>query len=240
MGYDDTLVDILIERNVIDFSTVDYTRHIKHQLCEHYGESVLWDSLEEAVACEGLDISLTGELGESWRASKGRTFQERIRDMIAPSIEKLGLKSVLRYDLVKSATLSAELEGVKRHLTIDYEESNSILPYIHIAIYNPENSLVSSVISCEVNLKNRIFDMVYWKFKLQAGENTAAIKFYLVTTDIDGTLKITDGPQKGRSVVETDLDGTYVLTEADIEESGKVKLYSHFIENLKQVIGKNK
>ena len=28
LGYDDTLVDTLIERNVIDFSIVDYTSHI--------------------------------------------------------------------------------------------------------------------------------------------------------------------------------------------------------------------
>ena len=32
MGYDNTLVDTLIERNVIDFSTVNYTSHIIYQL----------------------------------------------------------------------------------------------------------------------------------------------------------------------------------------------------------------
>ena len=63
---------------------------IKYQLEEHYGESIAWDdSLEEAVTSEGLDISLTGELGESWRASEGETFRERVRDMIASPIEKL-------------------------------------------------------------------------------------------------------------------------------------------------------
>ena len=54
MGYDDTLVDILIERNVIDFDRVSYTSHIMHQLEEHYGESVFCGGLEEAVAFEGL------------------------------------------------------------------------------------------------------------------------------------------------------------------------------------------
>ena len=239
MGCDDTLVDILIERNIIDFDTVSYTSHIKYQLEEHYGESVLWDDLEDAVACEGLDISLTGELGESWRASKGKTFRERLRDMIAPSIEKLGLKAILRYDLVKSATLSEELEGVKRHLTIDYGDANSILPYIHIVIYNPENSRVVSVILCEVNLKKGIFDTAYWKFKLQADEKTAAIKFYLITPDLDGTLKNTDVPQKGRAIVETDLDGTYVLTKENLQESDKVKLFEHFIEDFKKVVEEN-
>ena len=240
MGCDDTLVDILLERNIIDFDTVSYTSHIKYQLEEHYGESVLWDDLEDAVACEGLDISLTGELGEIWRASKGETFRERIRDIIEPLIEKLGLKAILRYDLMKGATLSGELEGVKRHLTIDYGESNSILPYIDIVIYNPENLLVVAVISCEVNLKNRVISMAYWRFKLQADERTTDIKYYLITTDIDGTLKIADVPQTGRVMIEADLDCTYVLTSEDVEESAKVKLFEHFIEDFKKAIDENR
>ncbi len=53
LGYDDTLVDTLIKRNVIDFSIVDYTSHIIYQLEEHYGESVLCGGLEKAIASEG-------------------------------------------------------------------------------------------------------------------------------------------------------------------------------------------
>ena len=240
LGYDDTLVDILIERNIIDFDTVDYTSDIKYQLEEHYGESIAWDdSLEEAVTSEGLDISLIGELGESWRASEGETFRERIRDMIASPIERLGMKVVLRYDLVKSTTLSEELEGVKQHLTIDYGKFYSEIPYIDIVIYNPEILRVVAVVSCEVNLKKPIINTAYWRLKLQADENTSTIKFYLITADLDGTLKIIDVPEKGRAIVETDLDGTYVLTAEALEESDKVKLFEHFIDDLKQVIGEN-
>ena len=237
MGYDGTLTDILIESNVIDFSIVDYTDDIKYQLKEHYGESILWDnSLEELVVLEGLELSLTGELGRSWRASDNNTFQERIRDVIAGLIEKLGLRVVLRYDLVKSATLSEELEGVKRHLTIDYGEFNSELPYVNLIIYIPENSRVIAVISCIVNLKPRVFDTTYWRLKLQQDENKAAIKFYLITTDIDDTLKIVDVPKKERAILEAELDGIYVLTTSELEQSDKVKLFEHFIEDFKQVI----
>ncbi|MDE0315871.1 MAG: BsaWI family type II restriction enzyme [Candidatus Poribacteria bacterium] len=237
LGYDDTLVDILIEMNVIDFNTVDYPEHVKYQLEKYYGESIAWDdNLEEAVVIESSDIFLTGELGESWRASKGKTFRERIRDVITPSIEKLGLKVILRYDLVKSITLSEELEGVKRHLTVDYGKFHSEIPYIDIIIYDPEDLRVVAVIWCAVNLKNQIDKMVYWKLKLQTDEDTSTIKFYLVTADLDGTLKITDVPQKGRAIVETDLDGTYVLTKENLQESDKVKLFEHFIEDFKKVI----
>ena len=31
------------------------------------------------------------------------------------------------------------------------------------------------------------------------------------------------------------MDGSYVLTEEDIEESNKIKLFEHFIEDLKRL-----
>ena len=61
MGYDGTLVDTLIERNVIDFNTVNYTSDVMDDLIEHYGESVLCGGLPDAVICENLDASLTNE-----------------------------------------------------------------------------------------------------------------------------------------------------------------------------------
>ena len=240
MGYDDTLVDILIERNVIDFSLVDYTDDIKYQLGERYGESILWDdNLEDAVACEVLTASLTGDIGNDWTSSESNTFQERIRDMIAKLIEKLGLKVVLRYDLVKTDTLSEELESVKRHLTIDYGAFNSEIPYINLAIYTAENSRVIAVISCIVDLKPRFFDTVYWKLKFQEDEDKAAIKFYLITTDMDETLRIANSSRKERAILETDLDGIYVLTASEFQQSDKVKLFGHFIEDLKKLIEEN-
>ena len=237
MGCDNTLVDILIERNVIDFSIVDYTDDIIDQLIEHYGESMVWGPLEDAVAFEGLAASLTGEMGRDWRAAEGDTFRERIRHIITDPIENLGVKVVTRYELENSSTLSEELEGVKRHLTIDYGEFNSYLPDVDFVIYTPENSHLIAVISCAVKLKNRIIEKAYWKRKLQASKNGASIKFYLITADIDKTLKIVDLPKKERIIAEVDLDGIYVLTAETLEQSDKVKLFEHFIEDLKQVIG---
>ena len=239
MGYDDTLVDTLIERNVIDFSIVEYTSDIIYQLEEHYGESVLWGDLEDAVALEGLTASLTGQLGRNWHAAEGDTFRERIRHIITDPIEKLGMKLVSRYELENNSTFSEELESVKQHLTIEYREFNSYLPDVDFVIYTPENSCVIAVISCIVNLKNRIIEKAYWKRKLQMDENRASIKFYLITADIDETLKIVDLPKKERVIAEAELDGTYVLTAKALEESDKVKLFEHFIEDLKQVIGEN-
>ena len=73
----------------------------------------------------------------------------------------------------------------------------------------------------------------------QTEENTASIKFYLVTTSIDETVEVIGLPPNARAIAETDLDGTYVLTTENLEESDKVKLFEHFIEDLKHVIGEN-
>ena len=235
LGYDDTLVDTLIERNVIDFSSVEYTSHIIYQLEEHYGEAALWQ-LEDAIALEGLSAYLSGELGENWRTSKAPTFRERIQHIITNPIEKLGMKVVTRRELEDNSTFSEELEGVKRHLTIDYTEFNSYLPDIDLVIYTPGNSRITAVVACAVNLKNRVFDIAYWRHKLQAEKNRASIKFYLITADIDETLKIIDLLSKSRVIAEAELDGTYVLTAEALEESDKVKLFERFIEDFKQVI----
>ena len=239
MGYDDTLVDTLIERNVIDFSIVNYTSDVINDLSEHYGESVLWGDLEDAVALEGLTAFLTGELGKNWRTAKGGTFRERIRHIITEAIKELDLKVISRYELENSSTLSEELEDVKRYLTIDYGEFNSYLPNVDFVIYTAENSHVIAVISCAVNLKNQVIEKAYWKRKLQADKNRASIKFYLITTDLDETLKIMDLPKRERIIAEVELDGTYVLTTEELEESDKVKLFEHFIQDFKKLIEEN-
>lgn len=224
LGYDDTLVDTLIKRNIIDFSSVEYTSDIIDQLIEHYGHSMVWIYLEDAVVIEELDVALTGELGRSWRASTGKTFRERIQDMIAIPIESLGLK-VIESRALENHKLTRQLDAVKRNLVIDYGEFGMHLPQADIVIYSPENSRVIAVISCGVNLKNRVINMAYWKLKLRAVKKTAAIKYYLITTNL-----------KGHSIIETDLDGSYVLTNEEIVESDNVKLLEHFIEDLKRVI----
>ena len=235
MGYDNTLVDTLIERNVIDFSTVDYTSHIIYQLGEHYGESVLWGDLENAVAIEGLGASLAGELGEKWRASKGYTFRERILYMITAPIESLGLKVVESSEL-EGIKLVPQLDAVKRNVVIDYGEFGMQLPDADVIVYSPENSQIIAVISSKISIRESVVQTGYWKSKLLESENTAHIKVYLITPDRDKDLTRMDPAERARVIAETDLDGTYVLTAEELEESDKVKLFEHFIEDLRQVI----
>ena len=180
-----------------------------------------------------------GDHEQSWRAFKGKNFEKLIQHIITESIEAFGMKIINGNKLERSKNLSVELSLVKRNLAIDYGEFGLHLPDVDIVVYNPKNRRVIALISSKVTLRERIAQTGYWKLKLLESETTAHIKVYFVTPDEDGTLTSTYLPKKGRAIVEIDLDGTYVLTEANLEESNKVKLFEHFIQDFKQLIEEN-
>lgn len=236
MGYDDTLVAPLIERNIIDFSTVNYTSDVMDDLIDHYGESVLCGGLPDAVICESLDASLMGEIRRSWRASKGNTFRERVLHMIAAPIESLGLK-VVDSGKLEDSKLMPQLDAVKRNVVIDYGEFGMQLPDTDIIVYSPENSQIIAIISSQISVRESVTQTSYWRFKLLENENTKHIKVYLITPDANKDLTRIAPAKEPRVIAEVELDGTYVLTTEALEESDKVKLFEHFIEDFKQAIG---
>ena len=180
-----------------------------------------------------------GDHEQSWRAFKGKNFEKLIQYIITESIEDLGMKVINGNRLERGKNLSLELSRVKRNLAIDYGEFGLHLPDVDIVVYNPKNHRVIAVISSKVTLRERIAQTGYWKLKLLADQTTKHINVYFITPDEDGTLTSTYLPKKGRAIVEIDLDGTYVLTEADLDESNKVKLFEHFIEDFKLLIEEN-
>lgn len=179
-----------------------------------------------------------GDHEQSWRSFKGKNFEKLIQHIITESIEALGLKVINGNQLERTIRLPMDLRQVKKNLLIDFGEFGSHLPDVDIIVYNPGNLRVIALISSKVTLRERIAQTGYWKLKLLGQEDTEHIKVYFVTPDEDGTLTDTYLPKKGRAIVEIDLDGTYVLTEADLDESNKVKLFEHFIEDFKQLLQK--
>ena len=180
-----------------------------------------------------------GDREQSWKAFKGKNFEKLIQHIITDSIEALGMKVINGNHLERRKNLPQDLKQVKRNLAVDFNEFGLHLPDVDIAVYNPKNQRVIALLSIKVTLRERIAQTGYWKLKLLADEFTKHIKVYFITPDEDGTLTSKSPAKKGRAIVEVDLDGSYVLTEADIEESDKVKLFEHFIEDFKQLIGES-
>ncbi|MEA3295776.1 MAG: BsaWI family type II restriction enzyme [Patescibacteria group bacterium] len=173
---------------------------------------------------------------QSWRAFKGKNLEKLIQHIITEEVENLGLKVVNGNKLERSVNLPLELSKVKRNLAIDYGEFGLHLPDVDIIIYNQNSCKVLVVISSKVTLRERIAQTGYWKLKFLQDEATKHIRVYFVTPDEDGTLTHKKPIKKGRAIVEVDLDGSYVLTEEEVEESNKVKLFKHFIEDLKGLL----
>jgi type II restriction enzyme len=177
-----------------------------------------------------------GDHEQSWRAFKGKNLENIIQFIITEEVDGMGLKVINGNKLERSRNLSFELSQIKRNLAIDYGEFGLHLPDVDIIIYNPKNYKVLAVISSKVTLRERIAQTGYWKLKLLKDEATKHIKVFFITPDEDGTLKYKSPAKKGRAILEIDLDGSYILTKEDIEESSKVKLFEHFIEDLKGLI----
>lgn len=183
--------------------------------------------------------SFTGDDHEqSWRAFKGKNLEKLIGHIIIDEILTLGLQVVNGNSLERTSgvNLSRELSLVKRNLIIDYGEFGSHLPDVDLIIYDPKTSKVFAVLSSKVTLRERIAQTGYWKIKLASDEATKHIKVYFVTPDEDGTLTVKSPTKKGRAIVEVDTDGSYVLSETNIEESNKVKMFDKFIDDLKKLL----
>lgn len=182
----------------------------------------------------------SGDHEQSWRAFKGKNLEKLVQYIITEEVEDLGLKVVNGNRLEKTTRLPMELSQVKRNLAIDYGEFGLHLPDVDIIIYHPQTYKVLAVISSKVTLRERIAQTGYWKLKLLQNEATKHIRVYFITPDEDGTLAYKVPAKKGRAIVEVDLDGSYVLTEEKVEESEKVKLFEHFIDDLKRLLSNEK
>ncbi len=176
--------------------------------------------------------------GQSWRSFIGNNFEKLLQHIITEALESHEVK-VIGGRKLNGRRLSQELDAVKQNLTVNYGRFGGLLPDADIVIYKPQNSQVIAVISSKTSLRERLVQTSYWKSKFQDSENTKHIKVYLITPDRDKDLTKVDPAKRQRVIAEIDLDGTYVLTTEELEESDKVKLFEHFIEDLKKLIEEN-
>ena len=174
---------------------------------------------------------------QSWRAFKGKNLEKMIEYIITDEVKNLGLSIINGNKLERKKNFeNKKLDLLKRNLCIDYGEYGLHLPDVDIIIYDDKNSKIIAVLSIKVTLRERIAQTGYWKLKLMQSCVTKHIKVIFITLDEDETLSIKNPAKKGRAIAEIDTDGCYILTENNIEESKKIKLFQHFINDLKKII----
>jgi len=182
-----------------------------------------------------------GDHEQSWRAFKGKNLEKLVSYIIKDEVDDLGLNTVNgnTLDRTNSANLSKELSVVKHNLLVDYGEFGAHFPDLDIIIYEPKTGKVIAGISSKVTLRERIAQTGYWKLKLSRDKVTEHVRIFFVTPDEDGTLTVRIPAKKGRAIVELDTDGSYVMSETQVEESKKVKMFDKFIDDLKALIAKS-
>jgi len=184
----------------------------------------------------------SGDHEQSWRAFKGKNLEKLVLHIIKQEVEGLGLKIVNgnRLERTLSKNLPSELNRVKRNLLIDYGEFGSHLPDVDLIIYKPKSCKILAVISSKVTLRERIAQTGYWKIKLSDDDLTKHIKVFFITPDEDNTLTVKQPAKKGRAIVEVDTDGAYVMSESEVEESNKIKMFDKFIPDLRNLLAGKK
>ncbi len=214
---------------------------------EKYGEEAykyISELLNEAKELHKRDWlknpTPNGDHEQSWKGFKGNNLETLIIHIIKDEVESLGLKIVKgsTLDRTKPKNLSAELSKVKRAVSVNYGEWGLHLPDADIIIYDPKTIKIIAILSSKSTLRERIAETGYWKIKLSQDDVTKNIKVLFITPDEDGTLTVKSPAKKGRAIAEVDTDGSYVMSETNIEESKKVKMFDKFIEDLKSLVKK--
>jgi type II restriction enzyme len=193
--------------------------------------------LKEAKELHRQYFLTTGKIDheQPWRAFKGNNLERLLIHILDEEVRALRLNMIYGKALT-SNQLSPLLDHVKRNLLVDYGEYGMHLPDVNLVIIDPVDGSVLAAVSVKSTLRERIAQTGYWKLKLLKSSTTKDIKMYFITLDEDGTLTTQSTPaKKGRAIVEEDTDGSYILTEAMIKESDRVKMFDKFISDLKLI-----
>lgn len=231
-GHNKNLVNTLITKNVINFSSAWYTSHVIDELIEPYGEEVLSGGLVQAVVREVLTTELRNANGQSWQSLRWESLRKFVPYIIVDEVKSLGLNVAHGHTLKAARDLSKQLSQVKRNLLINYGgQLGCHMPDVDIVIYHPDTSKVLAVVSGKVT-SNRLDQTI----KLSQDEITKHIKVYFIGTDEDDILSDNNPLEKGAAIIESELNESYILTEANPGDNAKTKLFARFIEDLKEVV----
>ncbi len=180
-----------------------------------------------------------GDFEQSWKGIKGSALEKLIDFILNEQITLLGLKIISgkTFENANPKNLSIELQNVKRNLSIDFGKFGFHIPDVDLVVYVPKEPFkVIAILSSKSTLRERIAQSGYWNIKIKQYALTKHIKVFFVSPDEDGEFDVNDKMSKSRAIVEADLDGAYVMTESEVKESEKVKMFDKFIDDLKNLI----
>jgi type II restriction enzyme len=174
---------------------------------------------------------------QSWKSFKGKAVEALVKHIVSKDVELLGLEIIPGSQLSASSTLRAK---ARKQLLINYGENGKHLPDVDLAIIDPVDGLVIAILSIKSTLRERVAQPAYWKLKLSNFPETKGIKLFLITLDEDEDLTANDPVTRNRAILESDIDCSYVMTQEDVQESKRVKMFDKFLTDLKLIYEERK
>lgn len=174
------------------------------------------------------------DLGQAWRAWKGKNFERLVHYIVSDMIEtQLPLK-VISGSILERKRLDKDLGRVKRNLLVDFGRQGSFVPDADIVVYSPSDGRVIAIISCKITLRERIAQSGFWKLRLKCDAITSHIKVLFVTPDEDGTL-VSEKTNKSKAIALNTLDGAYVLRRNVVQNHNLMTL-DKLVEELRKCL----
>lgn len=182
--------------------------------------------------------------GQKWRNESGKMLELLVVYFIRDAVSEMGY-DITTDDQIKRAE-SGILEKVGHNIVLKYGKYY-VMPDGDIVVYCPQSGDVRAILSCKASLRERFAQTLYWKLKLSLNERTSKIKMYFITVDKEwnkegtgfkkSSLDIRKGqdPTKPRILLEHEMDGVYVMRGMK-HETGKVKMFDKFIDDLKNAL----
>ena len=175
------------------------------------------------------------DLGQAWRAWKGKNFERLVHYIVSNMIENSGLPlKVVSGSALEGKRIDNELGKVKRNVLVDFGVHGCFVPDADIVVYSPSDGRVIAIISCKITLRERIAQSGFWKLRLREDCNTRHTRVLFVTPDEDGTL-VSEKTNKSKAIALSELDGAYVLRGDMVQQPGLMALDS-IVEELRKCL----
>jgi len=128
-------------------------------------------------------------------------------------------------------------QKIKAQIEVFMDEAKTVAvePDVDLIVFEIETFLVIAILSIKKKFREKITQAAYWTLKLRSSAKN--IKSLLITLDEDGEFQKRENGaiRKSKAIANVDINGTYVASETKILETEKIKDFSAFIDDIKQI-----
>ena len=189
----------------------------------------------ERFEADKLAENPQADLGQAWRAWKGKNFEKLVHYVVSNMIENSGLPlKVISGSALERKRVDKELGKVKRNVVVDFGDYGSFVPDADIVVYSPSDGRVIAIISYKITLREQIDQTGFWKLRLEEDYNTKHIKVLFVTLDEDDTL-VSERTNKSKAIALSEFDSVYVL-QKNIVQQPNLSTLDRMVEELRKCL----